>query len=229
MGRFHAKVDLFARATQAWGMSQSSADLQDNGPRGAKRRQESRKRLLAAARKLFVSRGYHATRPQDISKAAGLGHGTFYLHFKDKRECFLAFVEDARAEIDAAVVARAADARSLAQFVEAVLTAIYDYAEEHEGVLVTALSDDAVIASGSGASEEDTLLHRWGALWAELLKTQAKEGLVAKDFDFSLLGQAIVGAIHQASSFSYKRGRSRAVLIKTLTQFIVRGLSPGQK
>jgi AcrR family transcriptional regulator len=207
-------------------MSQSSVDEQDPGPRGAKRRLESRKRLLVAARKLFVSRGFHATRPQDISKEAGLGHGTFYLHFKDKRECFLAFVEDARAEIDAAVVARAANARTLAEFVEAVLTAIYDYAEEHEGVLVTALSDDAVIASGSDAADEDTLLHRWGALWAELLKTQAKEGLVAKDFDFALLGQAIVGAIHQASSFSYKRGRSRNALIKTLTQFIVRGLSP---
>ena len=210
-------------------MSQSSVDERDAGPRGAKRRQESRKRLLEAARKLFVSRGFHATRPQDISKAAGLGHGTFYLHFKDKRECFLAFVDDARAEIDAAVVARAAGAKNLAQFVEAVLTAIYDYAEEHEGVLVTALSDDAVISSGDEAREEDTLLHRWGALWAELLKTQAKEGLVARDFDFPLLGQAIVGAIHQASSFSYKRGRARAALIKTLTQFIVRGLSPGQK
>jgi AcrR family transcriptional regulator len=206
-------------------MSQSPIEAQEAGPRGAKRRLESRKRLLAAARKLFVTRGYHATRPQDISKAAGLGHGTFYLHFKDKRECFVAFVEEARAEIDGAVVARAQNAKSLSEFVEAVLSAIYDYAEEHAGVLATALSDEAVIASGS-AAEEDTLLHRWGAEWAELLKAQAKEGLVAKDFDFALLGQAIVGAIHQASNFSYRRGRSRAALVKTLTQFIVRALSP---
>ncbi len=207
-------------------MSQSSVDTPNAGPRGAKRRLESRKRLLAAARKLFVSRGYHATRPQDISKAAGLGHGTFYLHFKDKRECFLAFVEEARAEIDAAVVARAQNAKTLSEFVEAALMAIYDYAEKHAGVLATALSDEAVIASGSGAVEEDTLLHRWGAEWAELLKMQAKDGLVAKDFDFQLLGQAIVGAIHQASSFSFRSGRSRAALVKTLTQFIVRALSP---
>ncbi len=207
-------------------MSQSPVEAPESGNRGAKRRLESRKRLLLAARKLFVSRGYHETRPQDISKVAGLGHGTFYLHFKDKRECFIAFVEEARAEIDAAVVARALHAKSLSEFVEAVLTAIYDYAEEHAGVLATALSDEAIIASGSGAGEEDTLLHRWGAEWAELLKTQAKEGVVAKDFDFPLLGQAIVGAIHQASSFSYRRGRSRAALLKTLTQFIVRALSP---
>jgi AcrR family transcriptional regulator len=205
-------------------MSQSIADTPELA-RGAKRKLESRKRLMAAARQLFVARGYHATRPQDISKAAGLGHGTFYLHFKDKRECFLAFVDEARAQLDAAVIARTAGAKTLSQMVEAALTAIYDYAEEHQGVLATAMTDEAVIASG-GDGAEDTLIQRWGEEWGELLREQAKEGLVAKDYDFSILGQAIVGAIHQASSHSFRRGRTRAALVKSLTQFFVRALSP---
>lgn len=206
-------------------MSEVSVAGQHGSARGAKRRLESRKRLLAAARKLFVARGYHATRPQDISKAAGLGHGTFYLHFKDKRECFLAFVEEARAELDAAVIARASSTRTLPQMVEAALTAIYDYAEQNPGVLPTAMTDEAVIASG-GDGSEDTLIQRWGEEWGELLRTQAKDGLVAKDFDFSIVGQAIVGAIHQASSYSFRRGRSRSSVVKALSQFIVRALSP---
>jgi AcrR family transcriptional regulator len=206
-------------------MSQSTADAPDAAPRGAKRRLESRKRLLAAARKSFVARGYHATRPQDISKAAGLGHGTFYLHFKDKRECFLAFVDEARAELDAAVIARAAGLRNLSQLVEAALTAIYDYGEDNPGVIATAMTDEAVIASG-GHGAEDTLIQRWGEEWGELLRIQAKDGLVAKDYDFSIIGQAIVGAIHQASSHGFRRGRTRAALVKSLTQFIVRALSP---
>src|SRR5262245_30392215 len=147
----------------------SQSDLApDAAGRGAKRRLESRKRLLAAARSLFVARGYHATRPQDISKAADLGHGTFYLHFKDKRECFLAFTEEARAELDAFVMARVADAKTLSQMVEATLTAIYDWAEDNPGVLATAMADDAVIASG-GDPTEPTLIERWGAEWGELL------------------------------------------------------------
>jgi AcrR family transcriptional regulator len=180
---------------------------------------------MAAARQLFVARGYHATRPQDISREAGLGHGTFYLHFKDKRECFLAFVDEARAELDAAVIARTVGAKSLAQMVEAALTAIYDYAEENEGVIATAMTDEAVIASG-GEGAEDTLIQRWGDEWGELLRDQAKDGLVAKDYDFSVIGHAIVGAIHQASSTSFRRGRSRTVVVKALTQFFVRALSP---
>jgi AcrR family transcriptional regulator len=63
--------------------------------RGGRRKPESLVRLRQAARKLFVERGYDATRPQDIAREAGLGHGTFYLHYPDKRACFLAFIEDA--------------------------------------------------------------------------------------------------------------------------------------
>lgn len=204
-------------------MSHSTVAAPD-GARGAKRRLESRKRLLAAARQLFVSKGYHATRPQDISREAGLGHGTFYLHFTDKRACFLAFVDEARAELDTAVMARVAGAKNLSQMVEAALTAIYDYAEQHPGVLATAMADDAVIASAGDA--QATLIERWGEEWTELLREQAKQGMVAKDYDFAMVGQAIVGSIHQASSYSFRRGRSRATLIKTLTQFFVRALTP---
>src|SRR3977135_4130861 len=70
------------------------------GERNGRRKPESLARLKQAARKLFVERGYDATRPQDIAREAGLGHGTFYLHYPDKRACFLSFVEDARLELD---------------------------------------------------------------------------------------------------------------------------------
>src|ERR1700743_3834419 len=63
------------------------------GERSARRKPESLSRLKASARKLFVERGYHATRPQDIAREAGLGHGTFYLHFPDKRPCFPPFLD----------------------------------------------------------------------------------------------------------------------------------------
>src|SRR5580698_6226996 len=68
--------------------------------RTPRRKPESLAKIKKAARKLFVERGYHATRPQDIAREAGLGHGTFYLHYPDKRACFLAFVEEARTEMD---------------------------------------------------------------------------------------------------------------------------------
>jgi hypothetical protein len=86
------------------------------------------------------------------------------------------------------------------------------------------MTDEAVISAGGKPGK--TLLHRWGEEWAEVLKTQAKSSMIAKDYDLQILGQAIVGAIHQASSTANSNGRSRSNLVKTLTQFIVRALAP---
>lgn len=55
--------------------------------------QETRKRILAAAAIEFNRLGYHGTDSNNIAKAAGYAAGTFYKHFKDKREVFLAVYE----------------------------------------------------------------------------------------------------------------------------------------
>src|SRR5664279_3671855 len=113
--------------------------------RGGRRKPESLARIKQAARKLFVERGYDATRPQDIAREAGLGHGTFYLHYPDKRACFFSFVEDARQELDAHLHARRAPGATLEQRIAANLTAIYEYADSHPGVLRAAMTDQMVI------------------------------------------------------------------------------------
>src|SRR5580693_8587013 len=94
--------------------------------RAVRRKPESLAKIKKAARKLFVERGYHATRPQDIAREAGLGHGTFYLHYPDKRACFLAFVDDAREELDAYLRARRPLGGSIEHTIAAMLNAIYD-------------------------------------------------------------------------------------------------------
>src|SRR6202451_2567152 len=81
-------------------MTDATANSSDMASRRTRRKPESLSKIKSAARKLFVERGYDATRPQDIAREAGLGHGTFYLHYPDKRACFLAFVEEARQELD---------------------------------------------------------------------------------------------------------------------------------
>jgi AcrR family transcriptional regulator len=42
--------------------------------------------LLASARDVFIDRGYHNTRVDDLVAAAGISHGTFYRYFRNKDE-----------------------------------------------------------------------------------------------------------------------------------------------
>jgi AcrR family transcriptional regulator len=51
--------------------------------------------LLESARKVFITRGYHNTRVDDLVAAAGISHGTFYRYFRNKDE--LARILTARA------------------------------------------------------------------------------------------------------------------------------------
>src|SRR5260221_3654086 len=175
--------------------------------RPVRRKPESLAKLKKAARRVFVERGYHATRPQDIAREAGLGHGTFYLHYPDKRACFLAFVDDAREELDAYLRARRPVGGSIEHTIAMMLNAIYDYSETHPGVLATAMTDESVIdAEGVQAVP---LLVRWGRDWADLVREAVGGGFAANLFDPDIIGQAILGAIHQTGSEGARSGRTR--------------------
>ncbi len=50
--------------------------------------------LVSAARTLFAEKGYHETTVEDITRAAGVAKGTFYLYFDEKRQIFLAIIRD---------------------------------------------------------------------------------------------------------------------------------------
>jgi AcrR family transcriptional regulator len=67
---------------------------------------ETRRRLLDAAKDIFVRDGYERAQLDEIAAAAGRTKGAIYGHFKDKEDLFLAlFVERSKQDMDA-VVAR---------------------------------------------------------------------------------------------------------------------------
>jgi AcrR family transcriptional regulator len=190
--------------------------------RPARRKPESLAKLKQAARRLFVERGYHATRPQDVAREAGLGHGTFYLHFPDKRACFLDFVEDARQELDSFLRARVAAHETLEELIAGTLHAIYEYTESHPGVLNAAMTDEIVI-DAEGA-QGVSLLQRWGTDWADTIRAAMKQRQIADIYDPDIVGQAILGAIHQTAVEGARSGRSREAVVVNLTRFLVRAL-----
>jgi len=58
------------------------------------RRQDSRKRLVEAALKLFASRGYHATGIADILRESGCKRGSLYYYFSSKEELGYAAIDE---------------------------------------------------------------------------------------------------------------------------------------
>jgi len=56
--------------------------------RSERRKRQTRERLLDAALQVFLAHGYDGATTTEMARAADLGAGTFYLHFRDKRAVF---------------------------------------------------------------------------------------------------------------------------------------------
>ena len=66
----------------------AKASLYEPASSRAERTAGRRQAIIDAALDEFISRGFTATRLDDIAKRAGVAKGTIYLHFKDKESMF---------------------------------------------------------------------------------------------------------------------------------------------
>jgi len=95
-------------------------DRRPQGPVAATQRQ----RILAATERLIAERGCAKTTIEAIVKEAGVSSVTFYEHFQDKDECFVAAfdraVEELRATVPAGVSGPEQAGEALAALLEAI-------------------------------------------------------------------------------------------------------------
>jgi AcrR family transcriptional regulator len=79
--------------------AEALTEQRTNGLRAA-HVEDTRRALLDAARELFTSNGYQATRTEEIVQLAGLTRGALYHHFRGKEDLFRAVYEEVAAEVD---------------------------------------------------------------------------------------------------------------------------------
>ncbi|MEU3642429.1 TetR/AcrR family transcriptional regulator [Lentzea sp. NPDC034063] len=73
----------------------------ETGSRLDRRKAQTRRKLLDAARAMLAEGTAHQSSIQDITDAADVGFGSFYNHFPTKGDLFTAAVEDAMEEMGA--------------------------------------------------------------------------------------------------------------------------------
>lgn len=61
-------------------------------------KEEKRKEILNAARKIFSQKGFASTKIEDVAREAGIGKGTVYEYFRSKNDIFFALFEEIKAE-----------------------------------------------------------------------------------------------------------------------------------
>lgn len=199
-----------------FGRDGSLHDCIDNGQ--TRRRQASRRRILQAAGRLFVERGYDATRPQDIARAAGVANGTFYLHFQDKEAVFLAFAQQAQDALVARYAQSLDGVQGLRARLRVILRTMLAFAQEHPGVLQAAFLDPVMIAP----NQEDA----WRIYDRISEFTNLALGIGAEDDESArLISHGLCGYMRHAMIYAGRRQLDVDQVIDSIVGFVEAGMA----
>jgi AcrR family transcriptional regulator len=115
----------------------------DASGRGARRRARTRADLIAAARRVFAARGFHDASIAEITAAADVAVGTFYVHFRDKDAALAALLAEGLGgfRIDVAAAVRAAPPE---RAIPTLIRATYHYAYDHRDLFTIVLTESGL-------------------------------------------------------------------------------------
>lgn len=210
---------------QLWSVAMTAADRAvaavAEGVRLA--RPERRQQLLAAARRVFVDKGYHATAMGDIAERAGVSKPVLYQHFEGKLDLYLALLDEQLAEMVRVVNTALASTTVNRDRVQAVMGAFFEFVDREEETFRLVFESD-LIADSAVRRRVDRATTEIAAASAEV---------IAADTDLTpdqawLLGVAMTGQAQVAARAWLAAGRTiprdeAAALVARLSWRGVRG------
>lgn len=159
------------------------------------RRIQTRRVLLDAAAAVFAAKGYHTTLISDIVANAGVGQGTFYRNFENKREIFEQLFDDFIASTMEEFADMSANLpESTPEYVESSIRAVTAMAgrlETHRDLLLVFLREGPAIDKDFARKMAD-VFDQFAALAKFYLDYAIEEGL-ARPCDAEIVSQCIVG------------------------------------
>jgi AcrR family transcriptional regulator len=154
--------------------------------------------LLSAAEQIFVERGLHDTKVEDITERAGRSKGSFYLHFASKEEAFRHVVQSVIARLSAFLDREARrdfnQIGSLDDMFRAWIesgTEMFDFVWHNRGVMRLVLRGGL---SSSFSYLSDEFADRVRRFILESLRQGVARGLYRDDLDLEITSLALAGA-----------------------------------
>lgn len=201
----------------------SVASATPGRPSAERAKAATRRRLVAAGRRLFARKGLRGVTTHDIAKAAGFAPGTFYLHFADKSELFREIAHSTFEELRQRIQTASEPFPTIRAGVRARVEAIVDYAERNRNLVLILFGTDA-----ESELVETELLDKFAALIAQGRSQRVAAGEMTDTLDPAVLAQALVGMLFRVVRWwidDPTRVR-REVLIETLTNIQLGGTHP---
>lgn len=176
--------------------------------------EETRAKLIRAARSAFAEKGYSAASMDDLTAAAGLTRGALYHNFGDKRGLLAAVVDQIDAEMAERAHAIGSQAESPWEGLMAEGIAYIEMAMEPEVQRIVLLDGPAVLGDPSKWPSQNRCLH------ATMQTVQAliAQGVV-KPVDAEAAARLLNGAALNASLWVAASDNPSEVLVRAVDAF----------
>jgi AcrR family transcriptional regulator len=159
------------------------------------RGRRTRDTLVSAARRVFESRGYAATRIQDVAAEAGVSHGTVYTWFPGKDELLREVTHSIVGEVVAAARERPRETRdpdAYARLASATRRFLLGY---RRNARMLAVVEEAASADAEWSSLLDELREIYIDRTRRTLRRLQSDGVVAPDLDPDVAAPALTGMV----------------------------------
>ncbi|MCE2929315.1 MAG: TetR/AcrR family transcriptional regulator [Candidatus Caenarcaniphilales bacterium] len=168
---------------------------------------QTKLKILSVAKDVFSQRGFQKATVKDITTAADLGYGTFYLYFKDKKEVFYALVEQVEEELFTA----AHGGSDLNRDYERGISSYRALRKDLRSILQSFKDNDSVLRfSRELALIDDDFKTKYESMRARLIERTRqilhKSGL--HSVDLSIAAVAIAGMI-ESTALEWAKGSSQ--------------------
>ena len=134
--------------------------MMDPTSRHARRRRETRERLLEAAAFLFAQQGVQDSKVSEICERADVAQQTFFNHFPAKQDVVRALVRLAQRNVSAAIASATAAGGSTGERIARLFESIQLQASEHGALHQDLLSTMIRAANEGKGPDESRSVHR---------------------------------------------------------------------
>ncbi len=198
------------------------------------RKLRTRRKLLDCAAAVFRRKGYHKALISDIVAEAGVGQGTFYRYYTDKREVFEAlmdeFVENLLDEFTDMSANLPTDVEQYQNASISALDKVAETIDRNRDLALLFIREAPTIDEGFTKKIEN-LYNEFAELAQFYLRHAIKEGF-ARPCRTEIVSQALVGIGLRVADIWFSE-RIPGVTLKELTgelvDFAFRGFGPGNK
>ncbi|HEY0390608.1 MAG TPA: TetR/AcrR family transcriptional regulator [Solirubrobacterales bacterium] len=177
-----------------------------------------RERLLAAMLRATAQLGYREVSVQDVLERAGVSRPTFYEHFENKEDCFLAALDIAAIRLRQRLEAAGEEGETWRERLRLTLEDLLRFVTEEPDAAMT-LVVDARAACPPALLRRDELLDHFASCLDTQVRAEAPDGTVPS----AIAAAGIVGGIEALLYSRLNRGETDGIesLLPSLMYFAV--------